>query len=377
MNRIHSLESLRGLLALWVVVGHTIKHCGIAENELGIFKALAHPGLAVDVFIILSGFVIFLLLDQKHETYVRFLTQRWLRIAPMYLAVLALSAATLDWQTKAILSLPFQGAARDNDLALHLATADHFVRHLIAHASLLHGLLSSSILPQSQYAFVGQAWSISVEWQFYLVAPLIFWLTATRKWHYLASLLVIACLIRSFNYVGEGFAINQAAFFIIGMASYTAWKRASEITISNGLLNLFFVTGAALTYLLLPNSLSLLLWIAVMSVLISEKRQSLSPVGAMVSRTMNHAILRWLGAISYSVYLIHLLVFYTAATLLYAQFPAWNKFQFVAALLPIVCLATVGISSITYYLIEQPGIKIGRRIGRVPRAEIRAESPAL
>ena len=107
MNRIHSLESLRGLLALWVVIGHTILHSGFSDKFMGPLKLLAMPTLAVDVFIILSGFVIFFLLDKGPVSYSQFLIKRWFRLAPLLLAVLIVSALTLNQQLNVIQASPF------------------------------------------------------------------------------------------------------------------------------------------------------------------------------------------------------------------------------------------------------------------------------
>lgn len=56
MKRFQQIEGLRGYLALWVLVGHLIGYSGIALSPK--FYLFAGATKAVDVFIILSGFVI-------------------------------------------------------------------------------------------------------------------------------------------------------------------------------------------------------------------------------------------------------------------------------------------------------------------------------
>ncbi|MBC8038204.1 MAG: acyltransferase family protein, partial [Rhizobiales bacterium] len=90
--RIHEFEALRGALAAWVVIGHVFKHSGYAPDALYPFPLLGDPGMPVDVFIILSGFVIFSLLDHKHEGYWPFITRRFFRLFPLFLVVLLVSA---------------------------------------------------------------------------------------------------------------------------------------------------------------------------------------------------------------------------------------------------------------------------------------------
>src|SRR4051794_2164034 len=97
MYRIRSLEAVRGILAVWVVVGHVLRSTGFTPSDLGILGVLASPGYAVDIFIILSGFVIFFLLDSKPVGWALFIYQRFMRIAPMYFVALLVSAITLNW----------------------------------------------------------------------------------------------------------------------------------------------------------------------------------------------------------------------------------------------------------------------------------------
>lgn len=44
-------------------------------------------------------------------------------------------------------------------------------QNILAHIPLIHGLIPPSALPDAAAAFLGRAWSISTEWQFYLIAP--------------------------------------------------------------------------------------------------------------------------------------------------------------------------------------------------------------
>lgn len=72
-------------MALWVVMGHVALTFNIPDLEANpLWKILGENGRAVNVFIILSGFVIFHLLNTKKERYERYIARRFLRLFPAY-----------------------------------------------------------------------------------------------------------------------------------------------------------------------------------------------------------------------------------------------------------------------------------------------------
>jgi peptidoglycan/LPS O-acetylase OafA/YrhL len=75
--------------------------------------------------------------------------------------------------------------------------------------------------------------------------------------------------------------------------------------------------------------------------------------------------LQWLGRISYSVYLVHWIVMYSVPGL-----PEGTPARGLLTLL--VWLAvTMGVSTLTYYFVERPAIKVGRRAARWARTKVR------
>ena len=86
MKEIPLVEGLRGYLALWVVIDHLLGCCGYGLNNLsGLFYILRSGWYAVDLFIIISGFVVFYLLDNKEEKYKQFIIRRFFRIWPLFI----------------------------------------------------------------------------------------------------------------------------------------------------------------------------------------------------------------------------------------------------------------------------------------------------
>lgn len=374
--KIRTFEAARGLLALWVVVGHTIKHTGYSPEELGPWSLLAQPGLAVDCFIMLSGFVIFLLLDVQRISYRNYISRRFLRIAPLYAVVLVVSALTLGWQLDVISAERWSGAAISNDLTIHRDSLRHLGGHLLAHATMLHGLIPSNFLANSQYAIVGQAWSISVEWQFYLIAPVIFHLMVTKRWRMLGALLLLVCALHSRNFAGEGFVIKQAGFFLIGILSYYLWKYSDTIRSEHfPLIELFAAIAIAVVYFISTRGISLAIWIVMLGAAIVEKRQVPNSLLTLAASLATKPVFQWLGKISYSLYMVHMLVIYFWLDQLNALLPSVAKVGFLGALLPLVVITVVALSVLSYRWIELPAMQLGSRLkGRSKLAPELAES---
>ena len=68
----------------------------------------------------------------------------------------------------------------------------------------------------------------------------------------------------------------------------------------------------------------------------------------------------WLGMISYSVYLLHPLVFnaYRSVPVLHRKHTMPDQFLFFAGLFAVI----IALSALTYYLVEMPMQRLGRRV---------------
>jgi peptidoglycan/LPS O-acetylase OafA/YrhL len=83
-------------------------------------------------------------------------------------------------------------------------------------------------------------------------------------------------------------------------------------------------------------------------------------VGLAVRRVRIPRWCAWLGVISYSVYLLHPLVFdaYRSIPVLHRKHTMPDQFLFFAGLLAVI----IGLSALTYYLVEKPMQRLGRRV---------------
>src|SRR4051794_11636844 len=87
MRRLECLDGLRGVLAVYVMLGHMAPFSALPA---WIVVPLSHGGAAVDVFFILSGLVILRSLEGCAFQARPFLISRTARIFPVFLVMLAI-----------------------------------------------------------------------------------------------------------------------------------------------------------------------------------------------------------------------------------------------------------------------------------------------
>ena len=358
--RLTPLEGLRGIMAWWVVIGHLLY---FFSDALGSFS---NNRSAVDVFIIMSGFVITHLLYNKQEGYRRFIIRRWFRLFPAYGIILLLSAVTLDLQMAGLTSNPLNQL----DNARYLLRVDiisesmaNFWPHLLAHLTMLQGLVPDTVLNYPNLTFVGVAWSISLEWQFYLVYPLFVYLIFKRKfiWAILLSILLIG--LRFTGLLAEGALPYSLHYFIVGIMSYHLWQqRHADLYIK---LSTLILSGGLIAMFVLPvisvKLLALGLWCTILAMLLTMEtnRKTLGLIYNPLQKLLEHPLCLYLGRISYSTYLSHMLVFYFVMWVL--------SFFHISILAWIFLLSVIGtslglvVSATLYKYVELPGIALGSK----------------
>jgi peptidoglycan/LPS O-acetylase OafA/YrhL len=362
-KRINELESLRGILALWVVVSHILPSAGITDQALGKFKFLAEGEYAVQIFIIMSGFFIFFLLDAAREPYGKFIIRRFLRLFPAYFVCLVISLLMLNPSIEILSNLDWQHPQNLFRIEVIQDSLNYFLPQLVAHLTMLHGAIPDSVLPNSQYAIIGQAWSISLEWQFYLVAPLFFYAIDKKNPLTITLLLAISCLwYYSSQSLPQGFLFTQIPFFLLGILSFYFWKNYHNLIVLSQQQWALLMPIAVVVTLLFTSEIATTLWVLVFFSIIALGENNDLIVEKIVCRVLNNKIMLYLGKISYSIYLAHIIVLYGVMYGLERLLPESSQLFYLIMLLTLVPGLTIFISHLLYDLIEKPFIKLGKRL---------------
>jgi peptidoglycan/LPS O-acetylase OafA/YrhL len=360
--RLPELDSIRGLMAWWVVLVHTCEFFGIKSTPyVNVLLGLE----AVNVFIVLSGFVIFFLLDYSKETYGIFLFRRFARIFPVYLAALVFAILSLEIANSNMAIIPDVAKIRTGSLE---STIQHFGQHLAAHLTMLHGVLPEKLLPYSSVAILPPAWSLSLEWQFYLVAPLVF--VCSRK--PALSLMVLAALmvwvwirgqVHLPRYSTDSFLLLNPEYFVLGGLSFFFYKWLVSGGERLTWPRMFFPGVIVLaTFFVASKYLAAAVWIILFaSICVVRTSRFPDSLSRMIVAFLNLKWLRFVGQVSFATYLIHEVVLHW--TIYYLQSTsnlngAWSFGLTLCIAWPVTLLIAI----IIHYCIEMPCMAAARSL---------------
>lgn len=332
MNYRPDIQGLRAIAVLLVMLFH--------------FNPAWLPGgfVGVDVFLVLSGYLIVsILLNKKHQpgyrltsTLCDFYVSRLKRIAPAYFAMLVLvsllAAVLFLPQDLAIYKEGLKQAAWFNSNHYFAGFGDYFA-------------------PANHEQPLLHTWSLAVEIQFYLLAPLLVLLLPIKalKWLFAALLITLTAVA---EYRLRGLGLHQATY-------YSLYARLPEF-LAGGLLALYIYTAAggrpwfaSLGLVLLLASAALqpqlghfpglpaLLPVAGALLILLQPAQG--PAGQLLASKP----MVWLGELSYSLYLWHwpvlaLMRYYTGEQVLNMPFSL------------LFITLTLALASLSYYTLEVP-----------------------
>ncbi|NOT40687.1 MAG: acyltransferase, partial [Alphaproteobacteria bacterium] len=279
------------------------------HGKLGIF-----PGgfVGVDVFFVISGFLIssILLGEIAHGRFslAGFYERRIRRILPALITVLAavMVAGALFFSPQDYVTLAKSAKAA----ALFYANF-HFERQ------------AGYFMPEAETQPLLHTWSLAVEEQFYLIAPLFLWAIARlqRRWQIAA---VVAAFVASLAFSVWGTAQGDSSAFylpysrafelllgtMLAMGLFPAF-RSSVVAEAVGAAGLAMIAVAVLFFSAstpFPGYAALLPCVGAAFIIASGARHS-----TVVARLLSTPAMVFTGKISYSLYLWHWPIFVFAA----------------------------------------------------------------
>lgn len=362
MHRFQAIEGARGWLAWMVVISHVSQILGL-DTFGGHWIWPSRLGdTGVTTFIVISGFVITNLIMDKHEPYPRYLLRRGFRIFPAYWLAYGFAIAVLPFAVQGAALLPLAHDPRNFWLPLVTHWQETLTTHpwlmVLSHLALLQGVIADSFIPFAGTDVLGPAWSLTLEWQFYLVAPAMIWAFASKAWRLLAvCLIALGVVLMRANVIGEynlpNFLPASAHLFMIGIGCRLAFDELKKVTLGPETLIVVALLGV-----LFPDLLWLAVWSAIYIYILNAEKWRTHPISRVVHAALESAPARYFGARSYSVYLLHLPILELMAWLIATRLHP-NVMPFAAILFlfsaPLILIA----SDLMYRLVERPFIRLG------------------
>ncbi|MDK9556429.1 acyltransferase [Marinobacter sp. M216] len=344
-SRLASLDALRGLAALAVVLFHYLPYYdklyghGFELPEAAT-ATLLFGRYGVHLFFILSGFVIFMTLERTSKAS-WFGLARAFRLLPALWAAIVLTFLSVHWLGPESRAVPLEVA--------------------LLNTTLLHEYFGKAHVD-------GAYWSLVVEVTFYSWMALLFF--GLRRWQHL-RLALAAWVIVSYAgalwwkqippelefLVKDLLFVKYAPLFVAGMLIYRRHRYGGGSAFDNTLLALSI--GHGLVAYKLPYSLFVLGCFAVFALAVAGRMNWLS----------NRPML-WLGSLSYSLYLVHQNIGYGVIGWSYeAGLPGW--------LGVILALTTaLALASAIHYSVEKPSLARFRTWRRKAEAVYLPVSPS-
>jgi exopolysaccharide production protein ExoZ len=352
--RLLPMEGLRGLAVTLVFLQH-YSYQGLTNLALdpitaGFATALRHYGnLGVELFYILSGYLIYGNLVSKRPTFLRFMARRIERLYPTFLCVFSLAVALhLSRHTGKIPADPVDATL-----------------YLLANMLYLPGLFPIRPLTAVN-------WSLSYEMFFYLFLSLtVAGLGLDRRSRAFRIGMILGCsvllslvaLIVGVSGEHGGVPIRALPFFagmLLFEAETAGWMAAS------GPVGLIAPVVSFVLSIFLPLPPVPYEWLH--TICLALLCSACFHGGNIAARAFTWTPLRWLGNMSYSYYLLHGFPILFLLEHLYRLPIASMPSLMFWSMLPVLYAASIAASFVLFAVIERP---ISLRPQHVVRAQVR------
>jgi peptidoglycan/LPS O-acetylase OafA/YrhL len=347
-SKIEELESLRGIAAIVIILFHAPKwnpllDAGIVNNGY----------LMVELFFVLSGFVIFTAYAEKIESkkdVVRFQFLRFGRLYPIHLVFLtvfvAIEAAKYVASTKLDIKSP-------NTIPFETNNLSEFFTHLF---------LLTSALPNQPFTYNYPAWSTSAEIYTYLLFSFCtFFFKGNKNIYFSVFAVVSLLLLATGNTFGFKPLLRCFSGFFIGCLT-ASFIKSVGLRIPSYVPSLVLVLIILFLHLKTYRDLDVLMFFLSAALIASLV---LSETG-WLKTVLNSRPLILLGTISYSVYMSQLAVLWITNQIIRVflkkheaigidgkSTPQLDQFETLVALSVVVLMVLI-VSYFTYTFVEKP-----------------------
>ncbi|CAN7296469.1 acyltransferase family protein [Paenibacillus sp. LjRoot56] len=366
-KRFEELDSLRGVAALFVVFFHfyqVLLVSGMTKMifELSPLRLFISGGESVILFFVLSGFVLSLQYFKGNKSrYVTFMIKRFCRIYLPYLAAVLLSIASRE--------LFYRGNQSDLSDWINSFWGDSLNINILWDHFLLLGTFLSNLNPV--------VWSLVHEMRISIIFPIVMILIVKFDWKkslVLCSVLTLISILAYQLFTSESTGTEHAAtlnytgMFIVGalLAKYRNEISYKFIKLTRIHKILLFCFGLGV-YLLVHPSFVIKTFIysdispfyrTVIDSWFVTFGASIIIIFALnstvISGFLRNKFINFLGKISYSLYLIHVVVLLTMIQLLHRHGVPTS------VILVISLIVSFVVASLMFFYIEKPSIMLGR-----------------
>lgn len=334
--RIDTLDALRGLASFGVCYFHMTNGNPAFLPEGLLKKSGAYGWLGVEVFFVISGFVIPYALNRagyelKH--YWTFVLKRVVRLDPPYLVTIGLILVYYFLSAKAPSLWDPRIKITPAQILLHLGYVNVFFG----------------------YDWINPVfWTLAIEFQYYLLVGLLFPLIGNQSARVrILTFLVLGAL--PFLIRSPTFIFHHLYLFLLGMLTFQYYA---------GLLSKrAYLLGSALMFAGLYLTLGLLIATVGMATAFS-----------IAFIKIRGRVLRFFGDISYSLYLLHLPV---GATLIVLFVKSTNTMSSKVVLLLAATGLSIAASYALYRLVERPSQKLSSAISYRSRRDSKESQTAV
>jgi len=371
-----ALDGFRGLLALLVAIHHTTWFSYVN------YRSFINEGFVIiDLFFAFSGFLMFTLYQDKltdSSSCLNFMRRRFARLYPIHLFMLAIF---LGFSVLRVMAHKTGIATHDvGEILPFMPGAADGWGSLLSHLTLTH---SMGLHDSLTYNF--PSWTISVEFFAYFVfMAMMVWLPPRKSWHFGIITLLIAVTYLALAQVKPniditydlGFFRCLGGFFTGVLAAWVYGKfiaRHMDVIKSNVIVATFIEIAMVLVSLLFilyfKGKLQFLVAPVMFGFIIIFALDS-----GWVSRLMSLPLFRYLAKISYSVYMVHVIIAIGFSIVGTHFFPEhlivgdianglWGDVYIIPYL-----LCVIGFSHLTYHFVEVPGSRFIRNFRKTKAA---------